>query len=189
MTTALVLSGGGAKGSFEVGSLQYLYENGFLANIICGTSVGAVNALQLAHGGTAGTQAASFAMLKMVWETEMNENADMYTEATWLAGVAPRHADAITRLYSNDIDVGPLVTDTIFSFRRTPSARPSPWLPTWSMRTGRFNTHRRSSRSRRPARSLQRLDRPSVQQSGVELRLVVVSLDSGAIRYITQHGA
>ena len=91
MTTALVLSGGGAKGSFEVGSLQYLYENGFLANIICETSVGAVNAFQLAHGGTAATQAASFAMLKTVWETEMNENTDMYTEAAWLAGVAPRH--------------------------------------------------------------------------------------------------
>ena len=188
MTTALVLSGGGAKGSFEVGSLQYLYENGFLANIICGTSVGAVNALQLAHGGTAGAQAASFAMLKMVWETEMNENADMYTEAAWLAGVAPRTCDAITRLYSNDIDVGPLVTDTIFF----PPYAIGQAIAMAADLVDAYEAfqHASSVFTLAPTRTKlsQRLDRPSVQQSGVELRLVVVSLDSGAIRYITQHG-
>lgn len=49
MTTALILSGGGARGAYEVGVLSYLY--GDLARdrgvppiqIICGTSVGAIN--------------------------------------------------------------------------------------------------------------------------------------------------
>jgi predicted acylesterase/phospholipase RssA len=44
LDVALVLSGGGAKGSFEIGALQYLYSTGFFAMTICGTSVGAVNA-------------------------------------------------------------------------------------------------------------------------------------------------
>ncbi len=49
---ALVLSGGGGKGAYQVGALAYLmrhpdYRDGF--DIICGTSVGAVNALGLAH--------------------------------------------------------------------------------------------------------------------------------------------
>jgi len=45
MASTLVLSGGGAKGDFEVGVLQYLYENGYVANAICSTSVGSVNAI------------------------------------------------------------------------------------------------------------------------------------------------
>jgi hypothetical protein len=54
--TALVLSGGGATGSFEVGVLQYLYRKlEFRPRIICSTSVGSVNALKLAEGEGDGT--------------------------------------------------------------------------------------------------------------------------------------
>jgi Patatin-like phospholipase len=41
---AIVLSGGGTKGDFEVGAVRCLYEQGILPNILCGTSVGSVNA-------------------------------------------------------------------------------------------------------------------------------------------------
>ena len=47
---AIVLSGGGTKGDFEVGAVRCLYEQGILPNILCGTSVGSVNALKLAEG-------------------------------------------------------------------------------------------------------------------------------------------
>jgi NTE family protein len=49
--TAIVLSGGGAKGSFEVGALLYLREvwGEIQPRIICGTSIGAINALALAE--------------------------------------------------------------------------------------------------------------------------------------------
>src|SRR5690242_8965466 len=48
--TAIVLSGGGTKGDFEVGAVRCLYEQGIFPKILGGTSVGSVNALKLAEG-------------------------------------------------------------------------------------------------------------------------------------------
>lgn len=46
---ALVLSGGGAKGAFQLGALQYLQENGYDKwDVIAGVSVGALNGAMLA---------------------------------------------------------------------------------------------------------------------------------------------
>src|SRR5436305_14023308 len=64
----LVLSGGGAQGSLEVGALQDLYENGLCAGVICSTSVGSVNASPLAHGGTKTWQTAAFDRLSTTWQ-------------------------------------------------------------------------------------------------------------------------
>jgi len=50
MTTAIVLSGGGAKGDFEFDALRYLYDQGIRPDIICGTSVGANNESNLLKG-------------------------------------------------------------------------------------------------------------------------------------------
>lgn len=47
---ALVLSGGGAKGAFEAGAAKHLWDQGWIPDIICGVSVGAVNAMKLAEG-------------------------------------------------------------------------------------------------------------------------------------------
>ncbi len=52
---ALVLSGGGAKGCFEAGAVQALY-NHWQPDIICGVSVGSVNAVKLAEGPAAAGQ-------------------------------------------------------------------------------------------------------------------------------------
>lgn len=46
---ALILSGGGAKGCFEVGAVKHLWETGWRPDIICGVSVGALNAAKLAE--------------------------------------------------------------------------------------------------------------------------------------------
>ncbi|MDX1637099.1 MAG: patatin-like phospholipase family protein [Balneolaceae bacterium] len=48
--TALVLSGGGAKGSFQVGALQVLREKGYEFEAISGVSVGSLNGSMLATG-------------------------------------------------------------------------------------------------------------------------------------------
>ena len=40
----LVLSGGGAKGAYEVGVIKALEEIGFKPEIVTGTSIGSVNA-------------------------------------------------------------------------------------------------------------------------------------------------
>ena len=44
MTRALILSGGGARGAFQVGVMKYLDEMGWIPDLVCGTSVGTVNA-------------------------------------------------------------------------------------------------------------------------------------------------
>ncbi len=70
--TALVLSGGGARGAYEAGVLRYLREElpGALGaqprlDILCGTSIGAINACFLAS--TADDPAGQGAALAAVW--------------------------------------------------------------------------------------------------------------------------
>jgi NTE family protein len=50
MTTALVLSGGGAKGAFEAGVIAALAEEGVTVDVAAGTSAGALNAATVACG-------------------------------------------------------------------------------------------------------------------------------------------
>ncbi len=76
--TALVLSGGGAKGAFQLGVLKYLYEERrFDPRIITGTSVGSLNAAKLAEG------AGSFAQLERLWRG-LEKNSDVYRESSAL---------------------------------------------------------------------------------------------------------
>lgn len=56
MKTALVLSGGGAKGTMQFGILKRLVENGLNPDAVYGTSVGALNAAGFAHLGIEGLQ-------------------------------------------------------------------------------------------------------------------------------------
>lgn len=60
---ALVLSGGGAKGCFEVGAVKRLWEEGFRPDIITGVSVGALNGAKLAEGLPGSANA-----LETIWE-------------------------------------------------------------------------------------------------------------------------
>jgi NTE family protein len=52
MTTAFVLSGGGSLGAVQVGMLQALEQRHISADLLVGTSVGALNAAYLAGHGT-----------------------------------------------------------------------------------------------------------------------------------------
>ena len=52
MERALILSGGGGRGAFQVGVLKFLEEIGWKPDLICGTSVGAINAVGLGCGMT-----------------------------------------------------------------------------------------------------------------------------------------
>lgn len=68
---AIVLSGGGAKGCFQLGVLDYLREIGEIYNfdIICGTSVGTLNAVMLAQE--------DYPKLKDLW-FGLKGNSDIY---------------------------------------------------------------------------------------------------------------
>lgn len=50
MDTALVLSGGGSKGAFQLGALETLQEQGYTYNSIAGVSVGALNGALISAG-------------------------------------------------------------------------------------------------------------------------------------------
>ena len=50
MKRALVLTGGGARGSFQAGVWKYLTQIGWEPDIICGTSIGAINAAAIGSG-------------------------------------------------------------------------------------------------------------------------------------------
>lgn len=47
---ALILSGGGARGAFQAGVLRYLEEIHWKPDLVCGSSVGAVNAVAMGCG-------------------------------------------------------------------------------------------------------------------------------------------
>ncbi|MCU0451966.1 MAG: patatin-like phospholipase family protein [Bernardetiaceae bacterium] len=83
MKRALVLSGGGSKGAFQLGALQYIYHQvqpqvpGYDFNLIAGVSVGALNGVMLAQN--------EFATLEKIW---LNiTDAQVYTGklAAWSA--------------------------------------------------------------------------------------------------------
>ncbi|MCP4022529.1 MAG: patatin-like phospholipase family protein [Desulfobacteraceae bacterium] len=50
MKKALVLTGGGSRGSFQIGVWKYLAQQNWKPDIICGTSVGAINAVGIGSG-------------------------------------------------------------------------------------------------------------------------------------------
>jgi NTE family protein len=90
---AIVLSGGGAKGDFEVGAVRCLYNNGIRPKILCGTSVGSVNALKLAEGEdtpASGTAPAGhvrgLAGLEKIWES-LSTDPDMWALEPGVAAV------------------------------------------------------------------------------------------------------
>lgn len=80
---ALVLSGGGARGAFQVGVIKRLVELGRRWGVIAGVSVGAVNALQLAQYAPA-DQARGAADLEAFWY-EIAGDATLYRG--WTFGV------------------------------------------------------------------------------------------------------
>ncbi len=63
--TALVLSGGGARGAYEAGVVSQLYAQGETFDVICGTSIGAINGALIAQRPAADT-------LRSIWSTIAN---------------------------------------------------------------------------------------------------------------------
>lgn len=61
---ALVLSGGGGRGAYHVGVLEFLEEHDWHPDIVVGTSIGAVNGAALASGHTANSLKALWRRLK-----------------------------------------------------------------------------------------------------------------------------
>ncbi len=74
MKTALVLSGGGAKGAFQAGALEVLAEHGVAYQSIAGVSVGALNGVMVS--------AQRLPRLMEIWKTIRED--EVYTKRSFL---------------------------------------------------------------------------------------------------------
>ncbi len=105
MTVAVALSGGGAKGAFQVGVLRYLSETGRLnalyspqdPGILAGVSVGAINASFLAQGANKAQGASKIEDLTRIW-TSLRGPRDLWIENFQIIGkdnppAFPRNGD------------------------------------------------------------------------------------------------
>lgn len=109
-TLALVLSGGGSRGSWEAGFLQYLgtiYPKGF--GFISGTSVGSVNAVGLAMYPPALFPDAT-AYVHDIWTEKVTKTSDIWTmrqplgiPALWNPSIGKN--DALFKLLTDVVDI------------------------------------------------------------------------------------
>jgi NTE family protein len=205
MSTAIVLSGGGSRGDFEIGAVRCLYDRGVTPSILCGTSVGAINAAKLAEGENPANPAQGLPGLEAIWFSLM-QNSDMYLEEAWL----------------HDPDMDPRVVDLLLGTSSTSNL--SPRTPvrdvTWGFLSDIvFFVQEQGSRASfllnegqailkslgvivNKARGLYNLSPimakmltgfdPSLVAAwaagGRKLRLAAVALESGRLRYVTEAG-
>lgn len=85
--TALVIAGGGARASFEIGALQYLYERERIRpDIISGTSAGAILTAMVAQHADPAGQAEAVNRLEAIW-VGMQRSSDMFAEQPWFSAL------------------------------------------------------------------------------------------------------
>ena len=85
--TALVIAGGGARASFEIGALQYLYERERIRpEIISGTSAGSIIAAMVAQHADPKAQAEALNRLEAIW-VGMQHSSDMFAEQPWFTAL------------------------------------------------------------------------------------------------------
>ncbi len=168
------LGGGGSRGDFQVGALRYLYDiKGIRPDAIAATSVGAINAAELVMGDSAAGNGA--ARLESVWRS-LTGNSSMWLDEPWLVAAKADIRQLVRSLslegllslpYSlvmNAVAIDDLVKGAL--------AGPAAFFnlsPIETLMTARFST-------------------TSAQASGIELRLVAVSLETSEVIQVDQHG-
>jgi predicted acylesterase/phospholipase RssA len=186
MKTALVLGGGGALGDFELGVLQYLYRYNIRPQIICGTSVGAINAAKLAEGeGTPQETDRGFKGLQNIWLQNMNSPSDMYVEEPAFAALPDDIQGAILSQLAKSAAAGLIFGGlfnsilAIFGFGSSDADKVQAFLNSSAL----YNLSPIENLAR------QRLSLNLISGSGIKLRMAMVSLETGALKYTTESGS
>jgi NTE family protein len=187
---ALALSGGGARGDFEVGACRFLYDHGVKPETIVGSSVGAINGIKLAEGDQA------IDRLEEIWRTRLTFNWDMYLEQPWLAGI-------------KDSKVKEFFRDGVIGAASNVAGAVARWLlfPGFALldlaaagidiaaftKALEQAMEARSIYNLTPIRQKlgdsKFLDLDKVQKSGIQLWLAAVGLESGELKFILPSGA
>lgn len=95
MKTAIVLSGGGARGDFQLGALTALEEMGIRPDIVCGTSVGALNALMLTQGD------GGLEELRRIW-LGLRRNDHMWQFEDWWGEIHPSIREMVMSMVNGE---------------------------------------------------------------------------------------
>lgn len=220
----LVLSGGGASASFQVGVLRYLYDVvGITPTVLTGTSAGSILATLLAQADDHEGQRQVLAAVEAQYEN-LRHPSDMMVELDWftelqklapaleLGGAGRRLAPGAADQHSADARLEPVPLEagrgsTGSAGRRRHPAAPLGHHPFWDtlsvvwsvsrsrphfealLRGGR---HEQSMYRRGPIfdqlLGSELLDPERVARSATELRIAVVALESGELRYVTGRG-
>ena len=218
----LVLSGGGASASFQVGALRYLYDVvGITPSVITGTSAGSVLATLLAQ---ADDQAGQREILDRIDQQygNLRQPSDMMVELDWFvelqklvpalqrvgqARASHLEPQSITlptlglararrRADDGTVTGGPVirlprwdatpVRETLSAVWSVGRARPDFEALLWGGR------HEQSLYRRGPIFDVllgpQMFDPDRLARSATELRVAVVALESGELRYVTGRG-
>lgn len=188
MPIGIVLSGGGAKGDFELGAVRAMYNRGIRPAILSGTSVGSINAVKLAEGPTSD---GALGELESIWFGLVN-NDDMFLEDPnyarldqtlknfmrygWFTigyGLFTLTTSGVIGLLGDlgdairvGIDIGNLI-DSVSNFMQGNSKSLYNLDPIRQKLTMKLN----------PA---------LVKSSGAALRMAMVSLESGQLRYVNE---
>lgn len=195
MPLAIVLSGGGARGDFEVGALELFYERGFRPDILVGTSVGAINAVKLAEGE--GDPDQGFQGLKRIW-LSLLFNSDMWEPEPWISEIDPRLARALIEGRLPEIDE-PSPPDLAWgdiakllyeidrlAFLISDGAAILQTLGKLIAARALFNLRPIQNRIQSTALNTDRVR--AWANTGKRLRLATVNLETGRLRYVTETG-
>ncbi|MFT3887641.1 MAG: patatin-like phospholipase family protein [Arachnia sp.] len=229
-----ILSGGGARASFQLGALAYLYEHDerFTPTVFVGASAGSIIASSLAQSDTREGQRAYLQRLTEIWHS-MTNAGDMFTPRPWfdrLQTEGPGWLELVKPIRAQRPEpTKPRPALLPFLKSQTPESPPSPIEPLdplelaltpdedihseWSLATlsglaqhlGRLPRmgsdltsiavgleHTKSMY--RPGPVLAKLleeemfSPARVTASGMKLRIAMVALESGQLRYMTERG-
>lgn len=173
----LALSGGGSRGAFQLGALDYLYNlKGMRPDAISSTSVGSVNALQLVMGDATAKNAVE--QLKDIW-LGLQNTSDMWLEQPWLKAVKQSVRDAIKSFGWWDLAFFPLT-----AAGHTPDiiSKINGIQTTLKGADAFFNL------SPIEAKMVAVFSQARVQASGISARFIAVSLKTGEIVKVDEKG-
>ncbi len=186
MPTAIALSGGGTKGDFELGAVRALFSRGIRPDILCGTSVGSINAATIAQG------AGGLEELEKIWFFLLRKNEDMYLPDPVFASFPQRIQDFFVEQAGKgvaDLTVSvtlflplSLLADAInWGVQLTAIADAVSKIQSGGLKS-LYNLN--------PIRDklISYLNPYNVAQSGIKLRLATVSLESGNLRFVNELG-
>ncbi|HZJ25723.1 MAG TPA: patatin-like phospholipase family protein [Acidimicrobiia bacterium] len=187
---AVAVSGGGSQGSFETGALRYLYDElNVRPSILCGSSVGAIIAAKLAEGDDPETGRRAIDDLEAIWRG-LRGNEDMWLPEPWLDKLRVHTAWA-TSMRDRAGEHGTTGSQTRVVLRMLGEIVRNPPEADGTLDALRQALRAKSLLRMDPVREIlaERINPALIEQSGIALRIGAVSLESGALRYITETGA